>query len=108
MSWGGLLLHYGRYRLTAPGGGQCVSYILCGLFPAAQGRPPLLCGGPEPVPMVLVAQPVGERGGRGSGGAGRDPVAGSGAIGGGAERLGQPADSGSYNGQAVGERFGDG
>jgi 3-hydroxyisobutyrate dehydrogenase-like beta-hydroxyacid dehydrogenase len=26
--------------------GQCVRYLLCGLFPAAQGRPPLSCGGP--------------------------------------------------------------
>ena len=26
--------------------GQCVRYLLCGLVPAAQGRPPLSCGGP--------------------------------------------------------------
>jgi hypothetical protein len=26
--------------------GQCARYLLCGLFPAAQGRPPLSCGGP--------------------------------------------------------------
>src|SRR6185437_10300516 len=108
MSWGGILLHDGRYRLNAPVGGQCVSYFLCGLFPAAQGRPPLLRGGPEPVPVALVVQPVGERGGQGSRIAGRDQLAGAGAIGGGAERFGQPADSRSYDGQAVGERFGDG
>ena len=26
--------------------GQCVRYLLRGLVPAAQGRPPLSCGGP--------------------------------------------------------------
>src|SRR5215813_3628752 len=36
----------GRHGLTAPMGGQRVRYLLCGLFPAAQGRPPLSCGGP--------------------------------------------------------------
>src|SRR5439155_24957147 len=117
MSSGGLLLnaglsmavaHYGRLRLTAPVGGQCVSYLLRGLFPATQGRLPLSCGGPKPVSVALVAQPVSERGGEGSRIAGRDQLAGAGAIGGGAERFGQPADGGSYDGQAVGERFGDG
>src|SRR5690348_11303864 len=39
-------VHSGRHWLTAPTGGQCVRYLLCGLFPAAQGRPPLSCGGP--------------------------------------------------------------
>src|SRR6516162_2521461 len=102
------VVHSGRHRLTARVGGQCVRYLLCGLFPAAQGRPPLPCGGPKPVPVALVAQPVSERGGEGSRIAGRDQLAGAGAIGGEAERLGQPADVGSHDGQPVGERFGDG
>jgi hypothetical protein len=41
-----VVVHSGRHRLTAPMGSQCVRYLLCGLFPAAQGRPPLSCGGP--------------------------------------------------------------
>jgi hypothetical protein len=40
-----VVVHSG-HRLTAPVGGQCVRYLVCGLFPAAQGRPPLSCGGP--------------------------------------------------------------
>ena len=60
--------------------------------------------------LVYIAhhQPFSERGGEGSRIAGRDQLAGAGAIGGGAERFGQPTDGGSYDGQAVGERFGDG
>src|SRR2546429_27456 len=103
LSW--VVIHY---RPTALIGSQYISYFLCGLFPAQQGRLPLSCGGQEPVPVALVAQPVSERGGEGSGIAGRDQLAGTGAVGGGAERFGQPADGGSYHGQAVGERFGDG
>ena len=41
-----MVVYSGRHRHTAPLGGQCVCYLLCGLFPAAQGRPPLSCGGP--------------------------------------------------------------
>src|SRR5271170_6250668 len=85
-----VVAHYGRHMLTAPVGGQCVSYLLRGLFPAAQGRPPLPCGGPQPVPVALVAQPVSERGGQGGRITGRDQLAGAGAIGGGTERFGQP------------------
>jgi hypothetical protein len=44
--------------------------------------------------MSLVARPVSERGGEGSRVAGRNQLAGAGAIGGGAERFGQPADGG--------------
>src|SRR6516162_4400207 len=102
------VVHSGRHRLTARVGGQCVRYLLCGLFPAAQGRPPLSCGGPKPVSVALVTQPVSERGGEGSRIARRDELAGAGAIGGGAERFGQPTDGGGYDGQAVGERFGNG
>ncbi len=36
----------GGTGLRHPMGGQCVRYLLCGLFPAVQGRPPLSCGGP--------------------------------------------------------------
>src|SRR5215469_5280469 len=36
-----VVVHSERHRLTAPGGGQCVRYLLCGLFPAAQVRPPV-------------------------------------------------------------------
>src|SRR5215472_183030 len=57
---------------------------------------------------MLVTQPVSERGGEGLRIAWRDQLAGAGAIGGGAERFWQPADGGGYDGQAVGERFGDG
>src|SRR5258707_15686501 len=106
LSW--VVIHYGRYRLTTSIGSQCVSYFLCGLFPALQGRLPLSCGGPQPVPVALVAQPVSECRGEGSRIAGRDQLTGAGAVGGGAERFGQPADGGSYDGQAVGERFGGG
>src|SRR5689334_24841664 len=91
-----------------PRGGQCVRYLSCGLFPAAQGRPPLVGGGPQPVPVALVAQPVSERGGEGSRIPGRDQLAGAGAVGGGAERFWQSADRGRDDRQAVGERFGDG
>src|SRR2546429_3078135 len=103
LSW--VVIHY---RPTALIGSQYISYFLCGLFPALQGRLPLSCGGPQPVPVALVAQPVSERRGEGSRIAGRDQLAGAGAIGSRAERFGQPADGGSYDGQAVGERFGDG
>jgi len=48
--------------------------------------------------VALVTQPVSERGGEGSRIAGRDQLAGAGAIGGGAERFGQPTDGGSYDG----------
>ena len=48
--------------------------------------------------MALVAQPVSERGGEGNRIARRDQLAGAGAIGGGAERFGQPADGGGYDG----------
>src|SRR5215467_11163720 len=96
-----VVVHSGRHRLTAPMGGQCVRYLLCGLFPAAQGRPPLSCGGPQPVPVALVTQPVSERSGEGGGIVGRDQLAGAGAIGGGAERFGQPTDGGGYDGQAT-------
>src|SRR6185437_5616182 len=89
-------------------GGQCVSYLLRGLLPAAQGRLPLSYGGPQPVPVALVAQPVAERGGEGSRVTGRNQLAGTAAIGGGAERFGQPADGGSDDRHAVGERFADG
>src|SRR5512146_429684 len=91
-----------------PRGGQRVRYFLCGLFPADQGRPPLAGGGPQPVPVALVVQPVSERGGEGSRIPGRDQLAGAGAVGGEAERFWQPADRGRYDRQAVGERFGDG
>ena len=50
--------------------------------------------------VALVAQPVFERGGEGRRIAGRDQLAGAGAIGGGAERFGQAADGGRYDGQA--------
>jgi len=50
------------------------------------------------VSVALVTQPVSERGGEGSRIAGRDQLAGAGAIGGGAERFGQPTDGGSYDG----------
>src|SRR5215467_1431152 len=57
--------------------------------------------------MALVTQPVAERASEGSRITGRDQLAGAGAIGGAAERFGQPTDGGSYDGQAVRERFGD-
>jgi hypothetical protein len=50
------------------------------------------------VSVSLATQPVCERGGEGSRIAGRDQLAGSGAIGGGAERFGQPTDGGGYDG----------
>src|SRR5262249_32923824 len=68
--------------------------------------PPLRGGGRGPVSVALVAQPVPDRGGESSRIAGRDQLAGAGAIGGGAERFGQPAHRGAYDGQAVGERLG--
>src|SRR5437764_7605689 len=89
-----------------PRGGQRVRYFLCGLLPAPQGRPPLPGGGPEPVPVPLVAQPVSERGREGGRIARRDQLAGAGAVGGGAERFGQPTDLGGDDRHAVGERFG--
>jgi hypothetical protein len=46
------------------------------------------------VPVVLVTQPVSERGGESSRIVGRDQLAGACAIGGRAERFGQPADGG--------------
>src|SRR6201996_3943414 len=58
--------------------------------------------------MALVAQPVPERGGEGRRIGGRDQLTREGAVGGGAERFGRPADGGRDDGQAVGERFGDG
>src|SRR5436190_15275583 len=100
-----MVVNFG-YGLIASAGGQCVRYLSGGLLPAAQGRPPLSRGGPEPVPAALVAQPVSERGGEGSRIAGRDQLAGAGAVGGEAERFWQPADRGRYDRQAVGERFG--
>src|SRR5690242_21323037 len=90
------------------GASQCVRYLLCGLFPAAQGRPPLPGGGPESAPVALVVQPVAERGGEGSRIVRRDQLARAGAVGRGAERFWQPADVGRDDRQAVGERFGDG
>ena len=57
---------------------------------------------------MLVVQPPGERGGQRRRIAGRNQLAGADAIRGRTERFGQPADGGSYDGQAVGERFGDG
>jgi hypothetical protein len=50
------------------------------------------------VSVALVAQPVSERGGEGSRIAGRDQLAGAGAIDGEAERFGQPTDGGGYDG----------
>jgi len=41
-----VVAHSARHRLTAPVGGQCVRYLMRGLFPAGQGRPPLSRGGP--------------------------------------------------------------
>jgi hypothetical protein len=79
-------------------GGQRVRYLLRRLFPAAQGRPPLSRGGPQPVSVALVTQPVSKRGGEGSRITGRDQLAGAGAIGGGAERFGQPTDGGGNDG----------
>src|SRR5581483_323115 len=107
MSSGGLLFHLDCW-LSDGSGGQCVGYLPGGLLPAVQGRLPLAYGGPQPVPVTLVAQPVSERGGEGSRVAGRNQLAGAGAIGGGPERFGQPADGGGDDRQAVGERFGDG
>jgi hypothetical protein len=48
--------------------------------------------------VALVTQPVSDRGGEGSRIARRDQLAGPGAIGGGAERFGQPTDGGGYDG----------
>jgi len=48
--------------------------------------------------MALVTQPVSERPGEGRRIAGRDQLAGAGAIGGVTERFGQPADGGGYDG----------
>jgi hypothetical protein len=45
--------------------GQGARYLLRGLFPAAQGRPPLPRGGSKPASVMLVSQPVSERGGEG-------------------------------------------
>jgi hypothetical protein len=50
------------------------------------------------VSVELVTQPVSERGGKGSRIARRDQLAGTGAIGGVAERFGQPADGGGNDG----------
>jgi hypothetical protein len=50
------------------------------------------------VSVALVTQPVSERGGEGSRIAGRDQLAGAGAIGGEAKRFGQPTDRSSYDG----------
>src|SRR5262249_4831175 len=58
--------------------------------------------------VALITQPVFERGGEGSRIVGRDQLAGTGAIRGAAERFGQPAHRGRYDGYAVGKRFGDG
>ena len=54
--------------------------------------------------VALVTQPVSERGGECCGITEGDQLAGPGAIGVGAERLGQPTDGGGYDGQAMGER----
>src|SRR5262249_53944359 len=85
-----------------------VGYVWYGRCGGGGGRGRRSRGGPWPVPVALVAQPVPDRGGEGSRIAGRDQLAGAGAIGGRAERFGQPTDGGGYDGQAVGERFGDG